>query len=143
MTATMTRVTKGTYTLGKSYVGLLERYPLLPVRTEEDYDAANAVVGDLVGRDDLNADEGRYLDSLLTLVAAYENKVYDFDSRNVSPLVALKSLLASNSMTAADLGRLIGSAPNATMILKGQRKISVNIAKTLAKHFKVDSGLFI
>jgi HTH-type transcriptional regulator/antitoxin HigA len=143
MIAMLTKPTKDGYILGKSFVGLLERFPLLAICSEDEYDRATAVVEDLMGRDDLDADEDRYLDSLVTLVAAYEGKAYDFDAGQITPLAALKTLLDANKMSAADLGRLIGSSSNASMILNGDRQISRNVAKRLADRFKVDAGLFL
>jgi HTH-type transcriptional regulator/antitoxin HigA len=143
MTPVLTRSTRHGYTLGKSFLSLLERFPLLTIRSDDEYERANAVVEDLVGREDLDADAERYLDSLITLVSAYESKNFDFDASQIDPLAALKSLLIANEMSAADLGRLIGSSSNASMILNGDRAISRNVAKRLAERFKVDAGLVL
>jgi HTH-type transcriptional regulator/antitoxin HigA len=143
MSILLTSHTKRGYRLGKSYLGLLKRFPLLAIRSEPEYDQATAVAQDLMGRDDLDEDQGRYLDTIITLISAYEAKEYDFDRDNLSPLEALQTLLEANQMTPADLGRVIGSQPYASMILAGKRQISKDNAKKLAERFKVDAGLFI
>ena len=117
--------------------------PLMAIRSEAEYDRATAVAQDLMGRDDLDEDQGRYLDTIITLISAYEAKEYDFDRDSLSPLEALQTLLEANQMTPADLGRVIGSQPYASMILAGKRQISKDNAKKLAERFKVDAGLFI
>ncbi|HEX4124336.1 MAG TPA: helix-turn-helix domain-containing protein [Tepidisphaeraceae bacterium] len=73
----------------------------------------------------------------------YEAKEYDLDREAIPPREALKTLLDANKMTAADLGRVIGSQPYASMILAGKRQISRDNAKKLAERFRVDAGLFI
>jgi HTH-type transcriptional regulator/antitoxin HigA len=143
MSATLTSRTKRGYQLGKSYLDLLKRFPLLSIRSEEEYDRATAVAQALMGRDDLNDDQARYLDTIITLISAYEANVYDLDRDGITPLEALKTLLDANGMAAADLGRVIGSQPYASMILSGKREISKENAKKLAARFKVDAGLFI
>jgi len=47
-------------------------------------------------------------------------------------------------MTAADLARLLGVHRTlGGMILRGERRLTVNHVKTLAKHFAVSSDLFL
>jgi HTH-type transcriptional regulator/antitoxin HigA len=143
MTIALTKPTKFGYRLGRWYLELLERFPLMAIRSVDEYDRATDVVQDLLGRDDLNSDQVRYLDALIVLVSAYEAKVYDFDRKLMPPIQILKQLLEDNEMTTADLGRLIRSSSYASMILKGNRPISKAVAKRLAERFKVDAGLFL
>ena len=143
MSILRTSHTKRGYRLGKSYLDLLKRFPLLVIRSEEEYDRATTVAQDLMGRDDLDEDQSRYLDTIIALISAYESKEYDLDQDAISPLDALKTLLDANDMGTADLGRLIGSQSYASMILAGKRQISKDNARKLAGRFKVDAGLFI
>jgi len=138
-------ISKGRYQLSPTYRKLLSRYPLLPIRTEADYDRADAVVADLFGRGNLSDDEARYLDSLLILISAYEAEHHDLDAmaESITPLQALRSIMASSGTTQADLAKLLGSEAAASMMLSGKRAISKTQAKLLAKRFKVDAGLFI
>jgi antitoxin component HigA of HigAB toxin-antitoxin module len=46
-------------------------------------------------------------------------------------------------MGTGDLGAIIGSLSAASMILTGARAISTQQAIKLARHFKVDVGLFL
>jgi len=146
MSQMMTReISKGHYRISPTYRRLLGRYPLLPIRNEADYDRADAVVADLFGRDDLSDDEARYLDSLVILIAAYESKHHDLDAlaEDISPLQALRSIMASSRTTQADLAKLLGSEAAASMMLSGKREVSKSQAKLLGRRFKVDAGLFI
>lgn len=146
MSTTVTRaIGKGKYDIGPKYLALLRRYPLLPIKSEQDYDRADAVLADLFGRDNLDRDEGRYLDSLLILINAYENERWDFDqlAESIAPLRLLKSMMRTSGTTQSDLGLLLGSEAAASMLLSGKREISKVQAKLLARHFEVDAGLFI
>jgi HTH-type transcriptional regulator/antitoxin HigA len=146
MSATLTRPTsKGTYSISPKYLRLLRRYPLLPIKSEQDYDRADSVLADLFGREDLDRDESRYLDSLLILISAYEDKHWDFDklAEAIPPLQALKSIMSTSGTTQSDLAVVLGSEAAASMLLSGKRQVSKSQAKALARHFKVDAGLFI
>ena len=146
MSTTLTHAkANGKYEISAPYRQLLNRYPLLPIKTEKDYDRADAVLADLFGREDLSHDENRYLDSLLILVTAYEDEHYRLDElmESITPLQALKSIMNSSGTTQSDIAKVVGTEAAASMILSGKREISKSQAKALAKHFKVDAGLFI
>src|SRR2546423_4637912 len=60
---------------GKSedrYLDLVRRFPLRPLRSDADLDAAVAVIDGLIDRPTLTAPEQDYLDVLSDLVEAYE-----------------------------------------------------------------------
>lgn len=122
---------------------LIERFPLVAIRTAAEYDRAIAVVEFLFGRDDLDEDQERYNDALVELVTAYEDREYPFDDVPISPLDALKHLMEANDMGVGDLGKVIGSQPVASLILSGKRPISKANAKKLGQRFCVDAGLFL
>jgi len=47
-------------------------------------------------------------------------------------------------LTAADLSRLLGGSRNlGAMILRGERKLTLNHVRTLARHFHVSADLFL
>ena len=79
----------------------------------------------------------------LPRIEEYEGKQYDFDSLKGSPLGILKQLMSGKQMGAGDLADVIGSQSAASMILTGARAISTQQAIKLARHFKVDVGLFL
>src|SRR5258708_40321047 len=54
------------------YLDLVRRFPLRPLRSDADLDAAVAVIDALIDRPKLTAPEQDYLDVLSDLVAAYE-----------------------------------------------------------------------
>ena len=145
MNSSLTRRQKSGYMIGGSYQQLLKRYPLLPIKSRADYERASGVLQELFGREDLDADERGYVETLTLLVEAYEDAHENLDAlaEDVSPLDALKSILDSHGMKSKDLGEIIGSESAASLILNGKREISKSHAKLLAKRFNVDAGLFI
>ncbi|MGC8539840.1 MAG: helix-turn-helix domain-containing protein [Phycisphaerae bacterium] len=84
-----------------------------------------------------------YLDTLATLVDAYENDHYAIEAHDMSPVEAVKFLMEEHKMSADDLGRLLGERMLGSKILRRQRKIGLKYAKALAKTFVVDVSVFI
>lgn len=125
------------------YMELVARFPLRPLRGEADYDAAVRVLDELAGRDDLDAGEADYLAALTRFVEDYDDGHYTIGLPEMSPLDALNYLMQQRGLSRSDLGRILGSASAASMVLNGQRELSKAQIAKLAAEFKVDAGLFI
>ena len=66
------------------------------------------------------------------------------DAPEVSVLEALQHLLDAHGMTAADLARLLEVHRTlGAMILRGERKLTLNHVRTLARHFGVSADVFL
>lgn len=70
-----------------AYLALIERFPLRPLRSERDYDAAVAVLDSLAVRPEgsLESGEQDYFDTLTMLVEAYDQEHHDMDAENRDP----------------------------------------------------------
>jgi antitoxin component HigA of HigAB toxin-antitoxin module len=55
----------------------------------------------------------------------------------------LKHLMEQHNMSISDLGRIIGSQSNASLILSGKRAISKRVMQRLGQHFAVNPHLFL
>src|SRR5437660_306472 len=99
MMSTLTHPKKSGYRIGS-------RYPLLPIKNRIDYERAIIVVQELFGRDDLDADQTGYLETLTLLISAYEEAHENLDelAEGVTPLDVLKSIMESHGMKSKDLG---------------------------------------
>ena len=128
--------------LPQTYSGLVATLPPRPIHDKVDYDNAAEMINRLAGHD-LNADQEDYLEALSTFVEAYEADRFPIDDSRITPLDALKTLLAEHGMTASDLGRLLGNRTLGAAILAGRRNLSKAHIKKLAAHFKVEPGLFL
>jgi HTH-type transcriptional regulator / antitoxin HigA len=128
--------------LPKTYAELVAALPPRPIHDAADLANASEMIDRLAGFD-LNADQEDYLEALSTFVEAYEAQRFPIDDSRISPLDALKALLAEHGMTASDLGRLLGNRTLGAAILSGRRNLSKAHIKKLADRFKVEPGLFL
>ena len=74
---------------------------------------------------------------------AYETARFPLDPSRITPLAALKALLAEHGMSASDLGRLLHNRTLGAAIVSGRRALSKTHVKLLADYFKVEPGLFL
>ncbi len=128
-----------------TYLALVKRFPLVPIKNQQHYDEAVAFLKKLAIRDEgtLDTGEADYLDALTLFVEDYENKHHRIETRRMTPLEALNYLLAESGMKPADLGRVLGNRSLATQVLKAHRELSKANIVALANHFHVSPGLFL
>jgi len=87
-------------------------------------------------------DQEDYFDLLCRLIEDYEKD--RVQAPRVNTLEALAHLLDAQGMKAADLARLLGVHRTlGAMILRGERKLTLNHVRTLARHFGVSADLFL
>ena len=92
----------------------------------------------------LNEDQSRYLDTLCVLVAAYEKNHRTVGKAKLKPLEVLHEFVAEHRMKVRELGALLGvSESAASMILKGDRSLSLEQVRKLAERFQVSTALFV
>ena len=128
-----------------SYFDLVRQFPLVPVRSEKQYDAAVAFLTPLAVRDENRLDSGEkaHLAALSQFVEDYERDRHRIDTADLSPLETLKYLMRQNAMRPVDLGGIFGSRSLASQVLNGKRELSKAHILALAEHFRVAPGLFI
>ena len=142
MTRTHNNSTTATDSIPTAWAELTAMYPLRPIHDSVSLDNATEVI-DMMAGHDLNTDQADYLDSLSTLVEAYENEhdPIDVDLRGIDALVAL---LEEHDMNASDLARLLGVHRSAgSKILKGERALTAKHISKLTHHFRVGADLFV
>jgi HTH-type transcriptional regulator/antitoxin HigA len=128
--------------LPTTYRDLVAMLPPRPIHDDLDLANATEVIDRLAGFT-LNPDQEDYLEAIATFVEAYEAERFPMDDSQLTPLDALKALVAEHGMSASDLGRLLGNRTLGTPILSGRRSLSKTHVKKLAQHFKVEPGLFL
>lgn len=123
------------------YLELVQRFPLRPLRTDADLDAAVAVVDELLDRGTLSAAEQDYLDVLSDLVEVYENEAVPM--RAVGDAEMLRVLVENRGVTQAELAKQSRIAESTiSEVLAGKRKLNRTQIGKLARFFHVEPGVF-
>jgi HTH-type transcriptional regulator/antitoxin HigA len=129
--------------LPKDYAALCRVFLPRPIHDAVDYanivEVADAMV---LWHDDFNGDQADYFELLCSLIEEYDSKHVKWPK--VTGVDALKHLLGEQGLAAADLSRLLGGSRNlGAMILRGERNLTLNHVRTLARHFGVSADLFL
>ena len=126
------------------YLDLIREFPLRPIRNQRVLDRAMKIAGSLATYDEgtLLPGEQDYLDTLTVLIEDFQRR-HPIDMPDVSPLAMLKHLMEQHDMNISDLGRIIGSQSNASLILSGKREISKRVMRLLSQHFGVEPAVFV
>ncbi len=118
----------------QEYENLCKTFPLRPIRNDKQNYRAAEVCDTLTCRlDNLSKAEEDYLDVLSDLIIKYESK-WD-DALPMTPAELIQSLMEDNNLAQKDLIPELGSASRVSEFLKGDRKLSKEQAKRLAKRF--------
>jgi HTH-type transcriptional regulator/antitoxin HigA len=124
-----------------SYLALIREFPLRPLRSEADLDAAIAMTHKLIDRKDRDAGENDYLEVLAGLIHEYEAETNPLPE--LDPVAALRFLIEENELTQAQLAEQTGLAVTTiSEILNGRRSFSPKTRKALAERFRVSPSLF-
>ena len=142
----MTRQTAATlgsvYGKGRDrYLDLIQRFPLRPLRTDADLDAAIAVIDSLVDQDERSAPEEDYLDVLSDLVEAYEEKTIPIAEPDDAEMLRL--LIEAKGVTQAKLAKDTRIAESTiSEVLAGKRKLNRKQIGKLSRYFKISPSAF-
>jgi len=127
------------------YLELFNRFPLRPIRSEAELDAATEVIHsiiDAVSEDEMNKAEADYLDVLSDLIEAYESVHYPMADVPAYRMLAYMMELKEVTQSQVAVGSGI-SASTISELLSGKREMNRNQIVKLAGYFKVDPGLFL
>jgi HTH-type transcriptional regulator/antitoxin HigA len=125
-----------------AYLALIRRFPLRPIRTEAELDAASAIIDELTGRDDLSPTESDYLDVLGDLVEKYEDEHVEMP--HVSDAEMLRSLMEEMGVRQADVVRGTGISKTVlSLVLNGKRDLTREHIEALSRYFGVNPAAFL
>jgi HTH-type transcriptional regulator / antitoxin HigA len=127
----------------KTYLELIKLMPPRTIHDDVDLDNVTEIIDRLAVLDHPTKDQADYLDTLATLVAAYENAHHSIDVSKISPLETLKFLLQEHGLNTSDLGRILGQRQLGSAILRGGRQLSKAHIVKLAAHFGVSPSVFL
>jgi antitoxin component HigA of HigAB toxin-antitoxin module len=127
----------------KTYRELCQLYLPRPIHDDAENSEAAAMMNALAVFARLNAEQRDYFDVLTEFVDEFD-KARKVRWPNISGLDVLKHLLEESGMSAADLSRILDTSRNlGAMILRGERKLTLQHVRTLARHFQVSADLFL
>ena len=128
----------------RRYLDLIREFPLRPLRSKRAVEQAMKIAGHLATYDEgtLSRGEQDYLDTLTVLIEEYQRR-HPVDLPKVTPLAMLMHLMEQHDMNISDLGHVVGSQSNASLILSGKREISKRVMRLLSQHFGVEPAVFI
>ena len=127
--------------LPKDYVGLCRVLTPRPIHDKVDFENVRGITDAMAGHK-LTRDQEDYFDLLCRLVEDYEKD--RVNAPKVAGLEALQHLLGAHGMSAADLARLLDVHRTlGAMILRDERKLTLDHVRTLARHFGVSADVFL
>lgn len=124
------------------YLDLVRQFPLRPLRSAADLDAAVAVIDRLIDQPTLSAPEQDYLDVLSDLVEAYEADAVPIQPASDAEL--LRFLIQQKQVNQANVASAAGIAESTiSAILSGKRKLNRGQITKLARYFHVEASAFL
>ena len=105
-----------------------------PIKTEQDYDKALAEIEEFWGADE-GTENGDKLDILLILVDDYEKIHYPILPPD--PIEAIKFRMEQMNLSRKDLEPYIGGRGRVSEILNYQRKLSLNMIRSLHSNLSI------
>jgi HTH-type transcriptional regulator/antitoxin HigA len=125
-----------------AYLALIRRFPLRPIRSEDQLDAAFGVIDELTDRDDLSAAEADYLDVLGDLVERYEDRHVEMP--RVGDAAMLRCLMEEKGISQADVVRGAGISKTVlSLVLNGKRDLTREHIEALSKYLGISPVVFL
>ncbi len=127
--------------LPKDYVGLCKLLMPRPIHDKVDLENVTEMAEALAGHA-LTEDQTDYFDLLSSLIETFDRE--RVPPSKVSGLDALRHLVKEHGMSGADLSRLLDAHRTlGPMILRGERKLTIQHLRTLSDHFGVSAEMFL
>ena len=125
------------------YKVLIEKFPLIPIKSDTQLSAAHKMARSLFDAKLDQYEEG-YLEILLNEIQKYEEKHHPLKVAEFTPLEMLKSFMEDHKLKQVDLSKIIKcSSGVASEIVSGKRELSKEQVILLADHFCVSTDLFL
>lgn len=128
----------------EKYVQLIAAALPIPPKTEADNERLTKILLALDERQEqggLTPEESAFAELLAIVISDFEERHYTFPT--VAPHEALKALMEDRGLRHKDVWPVVGNKGLTTEILNGRRKISWELAKRLAGHFRVPEEIFM
>ena len=123
-----------------AYLELIQEFPLTSIRSEDDLEAAQEVIDQLLGKAKLSSGESMYLDALSDLVAAYEDEHYPIEPASDADM--LRHLMEAKGINQIQLHRGTKIAKSTiSEVLAGKKEFSRRMMRAFANYFDVATSV--
>jgi HTH-type transcriptional regulator/antitoxin HigA len=123
------------------YLELVLRFPLRPIRSDEELEHAVQTVDSLLGQPSLSQEEEDYLEVLSDLVHRYESQAHPM--LPVSDAELLRHLIEARGVSQTEVSRATGIADSTIFeVLSGRRWLNRAHIGELARYFHVSPDSF-
>jgi HTH-type transcriptional regulator / antitoxin HigA len=132
------------YPVCDSYLEMIRQFPLRPIRSAAESDAACLILEKWFGRPNMDAGEEDYVQALALLVADYEQKRRPYQPEEATVADRLRFTMTEAGLTQTQLAAIAGIDRSLmSMILSGKRGLSKASIRHLAAHFHLQPGYFL
>lgn len=123
------------------YLDLVARFPLRPIRSDKELDAAIKMIDSLLDRKDLVPEEEDYLEVLGGLVEQYEHEAHPMAP--VTDVEMLHHLIEAKGVSQTEVSKATGIVDSTiSEVLKGKRSLNRDHIGKLSKYFNVSPNVF-
>lgn len=123
------------------YFQLVVSFPLRPIRSDRELNAAVKMVDSLLDRKALAPEEEDYLEVLGDLIEQYESEAHPIAP--VSDVKILRHLIEAKGVSQTAVSKATGIADSTiSEVLGGKRSLNRNHIGKLARYFNVSPDLF-
>jgi HTH-type transcriptional regulator / antitoxin HigA len=122
------------------YLELFYKFPPRMIRSEEDFEATQAVVNNLLDKPSLSAEEREYLNVLGALIYEYEETLEPIP--DIYGVELLKFLLEEHNLRQKDIVPIFKTESIVSEILNGKRELTVRHIQELAEFFRISPEMF-
>jgi len=85
--------------------------------------------------------QAAHFDALMLLIEAYEAKNHPIP--RATPVEVLKSVMAANNYTRADLIKIVGSKARVSDLLNGRREINLDQIRKISRAWKIPAASLV
>ena len=123
------------------YIQLLQQFPPRTISNDEQLEATQVIIDELLDRGELSPEESDYLNVLGTLVFDYEQKTVSIP--DLYGVELLRVLITERQLRQKDLVPIFKTESIVSDILNGKRQLTVRHIQELARFFNLSPAIFL
>jgi HTH-type transcriptional regulator/antitoxin HigA len=122
-------------------VEMIERGAPHVIHNDEELEVYTKALFSLTSIDHPNSAQAQAIELLSLLIERYESRRYPIPAAD--PVTVLRFLMDQNGLSQRDIVQDIGSESLVSMIMNGQRNLTVDHIRNLSARFHVSASVFI